>query len=270
MKYFATKEQADMYAKANGGFVCKMENHDIYVVLPIEELDKDTDEKEIIRRTFEVKKKDQSSSVKPQEIFVWILPTNSDVAPIMYAVPTQVENISDSNWKIFLALLSISALSRRQYRLIERPLDIRYNNEVLEVVRDFHVAFNKTDSCLDLFNNKKRKVVASVHTPNGNPDDAENPRISVEQWVELCNAFFKELENVSFKARKREDKARKREDAIKNDILETLGNFLDVIKNHVEFEDPDKDELLETIEGFAARMKSGIESLPTKGQKTLF
>lgn len=262
MKYFATKEQADLYAKSSGGFVCKMENHDIYVVLPTDELDKDTDEKEIIRRTFEVKKKDQEPSTKPQEIPVWILPENSDVAPILYTVPTQVESINDSDWKVFLALLSISAFSRHQYR-IERPLDTMYNNEILDVVKDFHVAFNKSSSCLELFNNKKRKVVASVHTTNGHPDVFKNPRIGVEQWVELCNAFFKELENVNLKARKRED-------AIKNNIIEILGNFLDDIKKHVESEDPDKNELLEKIGYFAQSMKAGIESLPPKGQKTLF
>lgn len=254
MKYFATKEQANIYSKENGGFVCKMENHDIYVVLPTD--DNDYDEVSIIRRTFEVKKKDEEQKTS-RLIPVWLL--GESQTPSLFSVPDSIDGVDERKWSHFLAVLSLSIWSQDHK---ENRYCVLCNGLMPDVCINYYVTCTQDE--LKLCRCEDSKIVATVNKP---PYTTEgySPEVCLKPWITLCDALNNEIENHKANNERHADLMN-----LKKDIINALGAFWDNIKICLETEDINKTEMFDSIDDFAHKMKTGIKNITPKGQKTLF
>lgn len=262
MKYFATKEQANVYAKENGGFVCKMENHDIYVVLPTD--GNDDDEVSIIRRTFEVKKKNDSALKASSWFPMFLLTQNGKLS--LFTVPTSINGVNDDAWRNFLAVMSLSIYVLSNKDKQECICHILCNGLIPNECKNYYVLYDSEDENIKLYRYNDKSLIAKVKKPEYGHTDCYRPEISLKPWATLCMALNKDIEN-----KKPKTETANKEHDIKKDILSTMEAFWNSIKTYLETtEDLDKTEIFYSIDAFAKTMKTGIENITPKGQKTLF
>lgn len=261
MKYFATKEQATLYAKENGGFVCKMENHDIYVVLPTD--GNDDDEWSIIKRTFEVKKKD--STLKASSWFpMFLLTQNGKLS--LFTVPTSINGVNDDAWRNFLAVMSLSSYVISNNDKQDCIPYILCNGLIPNECKNYYVFYDSEFEILQLYRNDDKSLVARVKKPEYGHPDCYRPEVSLKPWATLCMALNKDIED-----KKPKTETANKEHDLKKDILSAMEAFWNNIKTYLETtEDLDKTEMFDSIDAFAHTMKKGIENVTPKGQKTLF